>query len=330
MKSILIILISLSSIQGFAQSTSLSSSQSTSQSSRTSIPATSTTTNTESVSSSTQSVAPAPSDVSPWGFSYFNLAISDAQTANYGGASWNMYQYFQTAYKANRTERYTLRYAYNTQTSGFNRFGQTQESKTTAADLHATYSNFALAKFTDWNLSGTFYAYAPTSESSIEKKWTARVSSWLIFENKLDRNWTLTYNSKPDYYFNTQKAYRSERETTLPDGTKIVSAKAQNNMIGKYDHYFEISRYLNKTFTPSANIGVVHEWYYPSEQANTKDSVVENFKLSLGSWVYVNSNLKFIVAADNRIDLRDRRGNEAQLFRESEIGYTIFTFWTIL
>lgn len=284
------------------------------------------------VNTSSTSVSGAPAPSSPWGLSYYNFGSVNSDVANYGGASWSVYQYFSLNYKMNKDERFTVRAPFTTKTSGFGSDGQNQQMSTTAGEFQGTYSNYSLAKLPgDWNLSGTFYGYLPTSESAQEKRWAARVSSWLIFEKKINSDWTITYNAKPDYYFNTQKAYRAERpQFNRATGETTIVAKYYNNMIGKYDQYFELSRRINDTFTPFVASGVIHEWYYPSDQTKSGDSLVETFKVAPGTWINVNQQLRFIVAAEDRINLRDRRGGDARLFRDNETQYYFMTFWTIL
>ncbi|GIL18560.1 MAG: hypothetical protein BroJett040_23110 [Oligoflexia bacterium] len=246
---------------------------------------------------------------------------------DHGKASWNIYQYVALLYRIDENQKISIRPAFNTQTGGSDQFGKEKESKTSLADFHMTYSNYTLATLPgEWDLSGTFYIYWPTSESSQQKKWISRVQSWLIFDKKLDRNWSVTYNMKPDYYFHTQKSYRAE--TVYPDGGRSV--RSDNNMIGKLDHYVSLSRYLNKVFTPGIDIGLSHEWYYGSEEANSKSAVAEYFKMAPNTWIMLSKRFKFIAGIENRIDLRDRRGEDFQLFRDKETSYYIMSFISLM
>lgn len=286
---------------------------------------------TSSVPSSTTTLAPAPgAGTSPWGFSYYNLGTSTSDLVNYGGASWNVYQYFQLIYKMNSTEKFTFRTPFSTTTAGYGPGGQTQAMATASSDIAGTYANSSFTKLNDWNLSGTLYAYLPTSSSSLEKRWITRFSSWMILDRPVGTTQKIAYHFKPDYYVQTQKAYRTETARPGPDGSLSTSAVAQNNSIGKVDHYFEYTYFLNDTINPFVDVGVIHEWFYPSDQAASSPSLVENFKFAPGTFVNVNPQLRFLFSAENRVNLQDRKSGDAQLFREKETVYTFMTFWTIL
>lgn len=262
-----------------------------------------------------------------WSSSYFNFTVAGKDAVDHGVGSWNIYQYVALLYRIDENQKVSFRPAFNTQTSGQDQFGNSKENKTTLADFHITYSNYTLANFPgEWDLSGTFYIYWPTSDSSQQKKWLSRVQAWLIFDKKFDRDWSMTYNVKPDYYFHTQQAFRNE--TVYPDGGRSV--KSDNNQIGKLDHYVSFSRYVNKIFTPQLDIGLSHEWYYTSEEASSKPSVAEYFKIAPNSWIMLSKRVKFIAGIENRIDLRDRRGEDFQLFRDKETSYYLMSFISLM
>lgn len=270
--------------------------------------------------------------LSKWGLSYFNFSSAEMEYANRGGASAYIYQYLSFNYKFAPDQRFAIRPAFGTETAGvYDNFGNTRPMSTKLSDLHVTYSNYNIASFPgEFDLSGTFYLYAPTSESSQEKKWAARVRSWMILKKTLDRNWTVTYNAKPEYFFNTQKAYRSERVNVDPAGQTFTTIRANNNKMAEYDHYLEISRYANKYFTPQLSVGWVYEWYHDSNEADSRDLVSESFKIAPSTWINVNRQLRFIVGVENQVNIRRPTNGEFRLFREQDNQYYLMTFWTIM
>lgn len=267
---------------------------------------------------------------SVWGLSYFNLTTADMKYVNRGGASWYMYQYLAFNYKFAADQRFAIKPTFSTETPGvYDDRGNTKKMKFDLGDLHVTYSNYNLANFpNEFDLSGTFYLYLPTSESSQKKKWVTRIRSWLILTRVIDQNWTIRYNAKPEYFFQTQKSFRNETTKTAADGSEFTSVRAENNKIGELDHYLEFSRYFNETFRPQFTVGFVHEWYHPSEEANYKDSLSEKLKLGLNTWIEVNRKLRFLVGVDNEVEIRRPQG-DFELFQEKDNGYFVMTFWTI-
>jgi hypothetical protein len=268
---------------------------------------------------------------SKWGVSYFNFSSSDMAGMNRGGASWSIYQYLSLNYYLDYNQKISLRPTFITNTAGYDAGGNAKQLQTQAHDFALTYSNYSLASFPgEWDLSGTFYLYAPTSQSAQDKRWAAHVASWLIFTKVLDRNWALTYNMKPHYWFNTQKAYRKTSTRTFPDGGSSTRIFAENNQMAELTHYLELSRYWNRIFTPQLAVGFTHEWYTDSDQADSRPAVQEYLTVQPSTWIFVNRKLKFIAGVSNQVNIRDRRGEPFRLFREEDNQYYIMTFWSLM
>lgn len=265
-----------------------------------------------------------------WGVSYFNLTAADLAQVNRGAASWNIYQYVSFNYKLSPVERIGLRPTFITTTAGvYDNYGDTRPMETRIHDFHVTYSNYEMGTMPgDWDVSGTFYLYLPTSQTAQDKKWSAHIASWMIFDRMINRDWSITWNFKPHYWFNTQKAYRKETSSEAPDGSTFNKVYAENNEMGEITQYFELSRYFNRYFTPQIAVGTEHEWYTDSNEANSKPALIENFVIAPSTWIMVNRSLRFIFQIENSINIRNPQ-QEFQLFRESELQYLIFTFWTI-
>ncbi len=265
-----------------------------------------------------------------WGLSYFNIATADSERVNTGGASWNIYQYLSGNYKFAADQRFAVRLPFTTKTAGvYNRFGNVTPLETTLDDMHIVYNNYALASFPwEWDLSGTFYAYAPTSKRSQDKKWITRLRAWFMFQKALDRNWTVSYNIKPEYFVNSQRAYRREINDTRADGSTFTSVRAENNQQAEVQHYLEINRYWNRYFTPSLEVGFNTTWYETSDEANYSDLIREQFMISPGTWIHFSRGFRIKIGVENQHNIRTPQKPFA-LFREEDNQYKLLTFWTI-
>lgn len=264
------------------------------------------------------------------GLSYWSLTSVEKPTLLEGGASAFVYQYLSLNYRINQTERFTMRSAYLMDTAGYNKYGESIPLTIKPHDFHVTYSNFKMAELpNDMELSGTFYLHFPTSESSQDKRWAFRLASWMRLEKKLDHRWSLTYNMKPKFWALTQNSYRTSRTASRPDGSTYEDVRANVNQLAEYEHYLELSRYYNSWLTPKAEVGMIHEWYADSDMASGRTSVAESLRFSVGSWININRQLRFIASLQNTINLRDRY-KPFGLFREDETEVVVMTFLTLL
>jgi hypothetical protein len=265
-----------------------------------------------------------------WGVSYFNVTNADFPLTNYGGGnSLSIYQYFSINYILNSDERWGFKVPFTVVTPGFfNSAGETRPYTTYPGDLHVTYSNYNIAKLADWKFSGTFYLYFPTTQNSIDKMWLARTAAWFIFENKVNDKWTLYYNVKPDFYFNTQKSFRADKSKALPDGSVLTDVFPEANQLGKLDHYFQVSRVFSRNLSLQLDVGLVYEWYADSQWTN-KALLAERFKFAPNVNFAVAGPLRFIFGIENKIDIRTPRKDFA-FFREEESSYYLMTFLTLL
>ena len=268
---------------------------------------------------------------SNWAVSYFNFSSTDVGAVKAGGNSWNIYQYLAWNRRLGPDQRLSLRAAFDTQTAGFANGGdQVRQMDTKLGDAHFTYSDYSLAHFQgEWDLSATSYLYLPTSQTSQDKRWSTRLASWLIFSNVLNRHWLLTYNMKPEYYFNTQRSYRQTGEATYPDATLPYPARAVNNMRGQLQHYVELTRYLNRYFSPQASVGFTHAEYEDSAQSNINPASVNTFDLSLSSWVTINNKLRFIVGVQDQVDLAKNAASTRSLFHDRDMEYYVMSFLSV-
>ncbi len=280
-----------------------------------------------------------------WGQSYFGLASATAKQVQEGAPSISIYNYVGANYKLSQDERINIRPAFSIYTSGFDQYGIQQNTEVKLGDLYINYANYKLALLPgEWGLSGQFRLYLPTSKSTQDKKTICYLNAWIVTEKGLTNGWGTSYNMKPTYYFQSQKAYRNEYERLNTDGTLSSIIETGANPIGKLDHYMTLSKYLNETFTPKIDLGFLHGWNYTSDYVSKGSASRNQLKIAPGTEIHVNRSLWFLVGIENDIDLNDTRfsggstlnskwedsrGQTIYLFRPENTQYQLFTFWTL-
>ncbi|MCE3010457.1 MAG: hypothetical protein LW875_07580 [Proteobacteria bacterium] len=292
---------------------------------------------------STENSLTAPSN---WRVSYFNLTSAGVKEVNEGASTLSMYNYFSLNYRISRDEKFSLRPAFVINTTGFDRNGENQPMGVKAGDLYLNYSHTSLALLPgEWGLEGDFRLYLPTSESTQNKKTITYLHSWLRAEKRLGAGWKATYNFRPSFFIQSQKAYRSERETVNADGSKQLRIEARRNMLSELEQYLTVSRYMKPWFQPQLELGTVTEWYHTSNQTNRGDSVKNYLSIAPGTQITVNRQLRFIFAIDNQIEITDsksaytsgdstltwksRNGKSIEFFRPEQTQYLLLTFLSI-
>ncbi|MEZ0390748.1 MAG: hypothetical protein ACAH59_00935 [Pseudobdellovibrionaceae bacterium] len=273
-----------------------------------------------------------PTNNSKWGQSYFSFTGTDMQAVNDGAPSVNIYNYLSLNYKKNSSERYSLRPAFSYKTAGFSGNGDRQDSEVYLNDAYVNYSNYDLALLPgEWALSGQFRFYFPTSEGAAEKKQIGELYTELISEKLLGQGWAISYTTKTSYFLQSQKAYRYEK--VYPDGGKKIEARA--NHYGEMDHYFTLKKFLNSTFTPAVDLGLLHEWNYTSEQVRGGSASRNQLKIAPNTEIHLNRSAWFILGIENATDLNDTRltsqwedrdGRSIKLFHPENTQYYLMTF----
>ncbi len=282
---------------------------------------------TSIISSSTDVLNP----LGNWGLSYFNFSNANLGIANTGSASWNIYQYLAWNYKFDQTQRLSLRAAFNTSTPGpYDSRGNVNSLSTKSGDAHIVYSNYSLGEYPgEWDLTGAFYAYLPTSESSLNKKWVTRLKGRFELSKKMTKKWLLTLSTEPEYYLNTQKSYRKVTQNTAADGRIYSKVYANENQKAELNSGVQASYNLNKTFIPQVKLSYNQMWNEDSDQVNW-NGYSDSINLELSSWVEVSRTLRFIVGYSNQIGLTNRSfPKEVRYFHPDESQIQVLTFWNL-
>jgi hypothetical protein len=136
------------------------------------------------------------------------------------------------------------------------------------------------------------------------------------------------YHFEPQYYQQSQKAYRSEWTNVSPPGQTFKSVQARLNKAAEMSNRVELLRYVNPVLTGSLTVGFNHEWYHDSQQIREGELIKESFETAIGAWLTLNRSLRFLLSLNSSLDVRNPRPEES-LFTDRTTQYVLMTFWTI-
>jgi hypothetical protein len=277
---------------------------------------------------------------SKWGFSYFSFTTADQQDVQAGSPSVFIYNYISTNYKLSKDERINFRPVFNITTPGTDLKGKDIEGNIKLGDAYLNYANYKMALLPgDWELSGQFRIYFPTSESTQAKKTIAYLHSWMKSQKFLGGGWAVEYNFKPTLRLQSRPSVVVETETMKPNG--FISRKREDrvNQMGDLEHYVSIGKFATSVFTPKLDVGFLHEWNYTSTENKFGYASRNQLKLAPNTEIHVNRSLWFILGIENTIDLNDTRvangtwsdpkGQGIKFFQPEATGYYLLTFLTL-
>ncbi|MCS6837267.1 MAG: hypothetical protein NZ480_00330 [Bdellovibrionaceae bacterium] len=265
-----------------------------------------------------------------WGLSYFNLASSSVELANTGASSWFSYHYLAANYRYSFSRRLSIRLPFTTTTPGvYDQRNNTRQFDTQLADIHFVYNDFQFKEFpNEWDLSASFYLYLPTSQTAKERGWFTRLRAWFNLEKKLNRRTLFAVWLKPDYYFNTQKAYRSERVRTASDGTTFTQLRAFNNQRGELETSLVLNYSFNRVLAPQVAIVYTQNFMEDSVYAFDRTTYRDSLGINVATWVQINQQLRFLVGYSTQRGLTNALPwEQGPLGAPSQSEYTLMTFW---
>lgn len=265
----------------------------------------------------------------PWGLSAFGLSVVDRNLIRSPVPSVFTYSYLSFSYRLSRDERLSLRPVFLIDSAGSNRFNGDVPFRASTGDFEVTYVDYRAAEFAGIRLITNYYFDFPTSESAQTKKYLGILKGWFMFEKPLDVNWTLTYHNRPKVWLHRQRSYEYETVRFDANGMAQTQTRKSLNQLAQLEHSLEISRYMNRAFTPFAEVGLVHEWF-PDEPEISRDPSSRNYlSHSVGTWINVNRALRFRAFMQGQADLRPG-GKPFGLFRDEDTNYVVMTFISML
>lgn len=267
-----------------------------------------------------------------WGLSYFNFSSTQAGLADEGPSSWGIYQFFAFNYRFDWSRRLSIRAPFTTQTPGvYDRRGNVRDFNTRIGDIHFVYNQFNLLELpNEWDMSAAYYLYLPTSESSIDRRWITRARAWFNFETKLNPRTLFAVWFRPEYFFNTQKAFRRETNNTAADGSVFSRVWATNNNKASLETSIVASYAVNSVVTPQISLGYTQNWTENSDFVQNQATYRDSMGIELSAWITINRTLRLLAGYSNEVGLTNRfSSQEFRILNSADSQYFIMTFWNL-
>lgn len=266
---------------------------------------------------------------SPWGVSYFNFASSSVGLMDEGAASWNIYHHVAFNRRWDWSRRLSLRIPFFTQTPGVHdRRENVRNFSTQLGDLHAVWNHFQFLELPhEWDVNASYYLYLPTSENSQRRRWITRLRAWWTLEHRPNRRSLMAFWIQPQYFFNTQKAYRDDQPRISADGRTFQRVFARNNLQRELKLSWVFNYALNTTFTPQLLMGYNQSWFENSQFVDRGDLYRSSWELQVGTWLKVSRTLKFLAGYIHEYPVTGRFAENAQWFDPQNSTYFVMTFW---
>ncbi|MCX7675480.1 MAG: hypothetical protein N2Z70_06595 [Bdellovibrionaceae bacterium] len=268
---------------------------------------------------------------SPWGVSYFNFSSTSVGLAEEGMSSWNIYQYIALNRRFDWSNRLSIRVPFTTQTPGvYDSRKNVRSWNTQLNDFHVVFNQFQFLELPhEWDVSGSYYMYLPTSESSKERKWLTRLRAWWTLEHRPSRRSMVALWVEPEYFLNTQKAYRSVQVNTAPDGRTFERVFARNNMQGSLQVSLVYSYAIHNRFTPQISLYHDQQWFEDSQFVTGADTYRSALGAQFASWIQINRTLRFLAGYSTEVAQTGRFAQDAKWFDPRNSQYFIMTFWNL-
>ncbi len=244
-------------------------------------------------------------------FSFFSLAGGRAVDTNRGGTSVGVYNYIGVSKKIDANDQIGFRYVFYYDSAGY-KFNPSKlredyvGHQTETGDPYFSYSRYSIAKFSDWNLSGSGRIYLPLSRFSQATKLVTQLRSELFFDRPLFKFSNFNISNKTDYYVQTQKAYLDGDAARRDDGT-FPSSAVKGTKQWNTENYIEIDANLSKKISLKPRLGFEDSWYYGSAAENIEPRHDTDFKSQLGLDYRAAKSLSFSVSMENRTALLNRK-----------------------
>jgi hypothetical protein len=276
-----------------------------------------------SASSSTIDRIDRNSSRSPWRFSYFNLASTPIENPAEGRASIFTYNYISADYKLNYSQKYSIRPVFNFETSGYDNFGNYQHASGKLGDLYVQYVNYNLGYYPgDISLGGQFRVHLPTGEDSRNIDQIARFEIVLNFEKLLSNQFKLSYEIRPNYYWQSRRAFL--RTWDNDDGTSGARVSATKEY--KIEHGLEVQKMFNNTWGAGLAVGMTHQGYHGSEQNEIESRHTDELAVGLAGYLNISHRINFIASVEHESSVHNNRKGY-KLGRREEVSYTLLTFF---
>ncbi len=269
------------------------------------------------------------SEVKIYKFSFFSLAGGRTNDIGKGGTSLGSYNYFGLSRKLNSNDQIGVRYVFYFDSAGY-KFNPSKFKEeyvghqTEMGDPYVSYSRYSIAKFSDWNLSGSGRVYLPLSRYSQMMKMVTQLRTELFFDRPLFKFSNFSFSNKTDYFVQTQKSFLDGEVPRRDDGT-FPSSAIKGTKQWNTENYFEIDVNLSKKVSLKPRLGFEDSWYYGSVVEDIAARHDTDFKAQLGCDYRFGKSLSFSVGLENRVALLNRKDAVA-LGRPEDLRWTFVTY----
>lgn len=274
-----------------------------------------------------------PADAAPikgdYGVSFFQFASVGATQLEDSGASVDTYNYLALNRKLTKSTRVSVRIPWLYNTPGY-RGSQYMESKTQLHNVHVNYSDYDLGYLGAWKVSGTGKLYFPTSEFSKVQRTIAQLRGEFFFDLPVGQYSTLKYVSKPEYHFQTQKAYI---DTTIDQDNegRYVRDPRRTNKEAVLEHYLELNGDIKKGWKAKPKVGFIDEWSYGSESEKLDSRHVTYGVAGFGIEWKPSRSFNTTLGIENKTKLNEGRADRhSNLFQPENNTIFLMTNATLL
>lgn len=264
---------------------------------------------------------------SPWRASFFNLSTMPVKGPEQGSAQVFTYNYFSFDYKLDSNRKYSIRPVFFYETSGYDSFGSYKSPKATIGDAYAQYVDYGMAFLPgEVNMAGQFRVHLPTSQQSKEINQIARFEGVFTFEKLLARTLSLSYEVRPNYYWQSQKNYLRTWTYVGGDRDGELTGRIYQTKEYKLEHALEIEKKWNKHIGNAISIGMTHEGYHDSAIENVESRHTDEINVGASLIADINHKFNLIASIQNNVPLHSPK-REAKFLRSDEMEYVLLTFF---
>lgn len=244
-----------------------------------------------------------------WTATFFSIGSATTQQIDNGGTGVSAYNYIGLNKRITSETRFSVRIPFIFNTNGLNKYGDYESQKIDLSDVILAYSDYDLTYFGNFEVSGNFKVYLPTSEYTQKAKTIARIRPEAYVTLPIGRYSYVTYAFKPDYYFQSQTAYYDDTTPTRADGSFVTDPR-RTNKIASLEHYVELTLDINKYFSSKTSLGFDEDYYYGSAAEGLSGGHATFGTAAVGLEIRPFRGLRFILSVQNKPSLNTSRSVE--------------------
>jgi hypothetical protein len=259
-----------------------------------------------------------------WTSSFFSIASTTSNQIDRGATSVGSYNYVSVNRRLTPDAKFSIRIPFVYNTSGFNKYGDYESQNTSFQDLHFVYSHYDIGTIGDVEVAGNMKLYLPTSDSSQRQKMITRLHPEAYFFLPIGRFSGLSYVVKSDYFVQSQTAYYDNTTPTRADGSFVTDPRHTTKM-ASLENYFELDLDITKLFGFQVHAGFDEDWYYTSNVEGLTGGHITYGVLQAGFEFRPMRGLSFLLFVENKPMLATYRNENVAFFRPQDNSLVLMT-----